>query len=201
MARPLHAAHSRLSEGRVELDVARREIEVLDEPGCLGGSVLTVHATVFPFDRQGALVAGLVESPDDLLKIDAAAARRAEVPAPPWVAEVEVAGEDARPPVQGHDRVLDVHMVDPVGERADELDRAHSLPVEMAGVEVEAELLAAAESPKGPLSGEDVEGDLGGMYLEGEPHAGFREHIEDRMPPLGELGIARLDHRLRNRRE
>ena len=39
MARPLHAAHSRLSEGRVELDVARREIEVLDEPGCLGGPV------------------------------------------------------------------------------------------------------------------------------------------------------------------
>ena len=34
-----------------------------------------------------------------------------------------------------------------------------------------------------------------------EPHADLVEHVEDRVPAVGEVGVARVDHRLRHRRE
>ena len=105
------------------------------------------------------------------------------------------------PAVERDDRVLDVHVVDAVVERADELHGVDALPVEVAGVEVEAELLAAAERVERPLGGDDVEGDLGGMHLQREPHAALGEHVEDRIPALGELREAGVDHRLGHRRE
>src|SRR5690606_18612904 len=108
----------------------------------LAGAMFAVHADVFPFDRERAVVADLVKRADDLLEIDAAATWRAEVPAAARVAEVEVAGQDAGAAVERDDRVLDVDVIDAIRKLADELDRINSLPQQMTGVEVEAELFA-----------------------------------------------------------
>ena len=61
-----------------------------------------------------------------------------------------MAAEDAAAAVERDDRVLDVDVVDAVGEFADELDRVDALPDAVAGVEVEAELLAVAERVERP---------------------------------------------------
>ena len=39
------------------------------------------------------------------------------------------------------------------------------------------------------------------MHFEREPHAALAEHVEDRVPALGELLEAVVDHRLGHRRE
>ena len=163
--------------------------------------MLAIHPDILPFHRQGARVARLVERPDDLLEVDAAPARGAEVPAAARIAEVQVAREDARAAVERDDRILHVHVVDAVGERADELHGAHALPVQMARIEVEAEFLTVVERLEGPLGRDEVEGDLRRMHLQREAHAALGEDVEDRIPPLGELREAGLDHRLGHRRE
>jgi hypothetical protein len=61
----------------------------------LRGAVLAVHAAVFPFDRQRAVVADVVERADDLLEVHAAVAQRAEVPAAVGVPEVQVRAQYA----------------------------------------------------------------------------------------------------------
>jgi hypothetical protein len=48
--------------------------------------VIAVHLPVFPFDRERAGVAQVVERADDLLELDAAAAEAAEIPRAPRVA-------------------------------------------------------------------------------------------------------------------
>ena len=73
---------------------------------------------------------------------------------------------------------------------AQELDGIDALPVQMAGVEGEAEFFAAVEGVEGHLGAVEVEGDLAGMDLEGEPDAALAADVEDRVPLLGELGQA-----------
>ena len=63
--------------------------------------------------------------------------------------------------VEGARGVLDVHVIDAVGEGPDELDRVDELPEQVAGVEVEAELGPVVEGLQGRLGRVDVEGDLG----------------------------------------
>src|SRR5437762_1577115 len=90
-----------LGEGGVEEPTCGLESHLLlDEAGRLGGAVLAVHAAVFPLDREGAVIADLIERPRDLLEVDLASARRAEVPAAAGVAEIEVRGEDPGPAVE-----------------------------------------------------------------------------------------------------
>src|SRR5688572_3791355 len=174
-----------LLEGRVEGPTAGGEILRFHELAGLAGAKFALHAAVFPFDRERSLVVNLVECPDDLLKIDRASPRAAEVPAAARIAEVDVAGQNSRAAVKRDDRVLDVHVVDAVGERPDELDRIDPLPMEVAGVEVEAEFLAMAKRFKGPLRRVDVKRNLGRMDLQGELHAALGKHVEDRVEPVG----------------
>ena len=47
----------------------------------------------------------------------------------------------------------------------------------------------------------DVERDLRRMHFEREPHAAFAEHVENRIPTIGELLVAFVDHRIGHRRE
>ena len=67
--------------------------------------------------------------------------------------------------------VLHVHVVDPVGEIADEQVRLHPLPEQVAGVEVEPERRPVVERAEQALGRVEVEGDLGRVHLEGEPDA------------------------------
>src|SRR5690606_29448234 len=116
---------------------------------------------IFPFDAERALVAHAVQLADDLFEVDGAAAWAAEVPTAAGVAEVDVARQDAAAAVECDDRVFHVHVINAVRERADKLDRVDALPVQMARVEVEAELGPVVESFEGPLGGVDIERDLG----------------------------------------
>ena len=61
--------------------------------------------------------------------LDPAVAGRAIIPAAPVVSGRQVAVEDPPFAVQGQHRVLDVNVIDPLGEAAQELDRIDPLPV------------------------------------------------------------------------
>src|SRR5690606_25251602 len=124
-----------LVEGGVEGDGALGEVDVFAEGARFGGAVLTVHADVLPLDGERAVVADVVESDDDLLEVDVAAADGAEVPVAAGVAEAGVAAEDAdvtvavTPP-----DVLHVDVEDAVAELADELHVVDALIPEVGGV-------------------------------------------------------------------
>ena len=77
--------------------------------------------------------------------------KRAEVPAAARIAEVQVAGQDAAAPVERDDGVLHVDVINPLREGADEFHRIDPLPEQVAGIEVEAELLAAVQRFDRPL--------------------------------------------------
>src|SRR6478736_3459541 len=92
-------------------------------------------------------------------------------------------------------------MVNAVRKFAEELDRVNALPEQMAGVEIEAELFAIVEGLERSPRGHQVERDLRRMHLERIPHAALAEHVEDRIPAIGELPEALDDHRVGHRRE
>jgi hypothetical protein len=117
------------------------------------------------------------------------------------IAEVQVAGQNAALAVQRRDRILDMHVVDPVRERPNEFHRVHELPMQMAGIEIEAELLAVVQRFERLLSRVDVEGDLRGMDLQTELDAAFAENVQNRIETFGQQLEARFDHRRRYRRE
>jgi len=167
---------------------------LLDEGAGFAGAKFAVHAAVFPFDGEGALVADAVQLADDLFEVDAAAAGAAEIPPATIVAEVEVAGENAGAAVERDDGVFDVHVIDAVGEGPQEFDGVDALPVEMAGVEIEAKFGAVVERFERPLSGVDIESNLGGMDFEGEFDAAFGEDVENRIEAIGKEFEAVVDH-------
>ena len=66
--------------------------------------------------------------------------------------------------------------------------------MQVAGIEVEAELLAVVERFERPLGGVDVEGDFGRMDFQRELDAALGEDVEDRVEALGEQLEAVVDH-------
>src|SRR5882724_1682873 len=60
-------------EGRVEGLAWGGEVDGFDEGRGLTGAVDPVHAGVFPFDGEGALVVGAVQGADDGFEVDLAA--------------------------------------------------------------------------------------------------------------------------------
>src|SRR5947209_3595963 len=181
-----------LLERGVEGLLGRREVEALDEGSGLRGAVGAIHAAVLPLDRERPIVADAVQRAHDLLEVHAAAARRAEIPAPSGIAEVEVRAEDAGAAVEIARGVLDVHVIDAVGEALDEEHGIDELVVEMAGVEVDPEGGAVADGLERLLRGDDVVGDLRRMDLQAEAHALLVEHVHDRVTAVGKLAVAGL---------
>ena len=68
------------------------------------------------------------------------------------------------------------------------------LPVQVAGVEVEAEVRMIAKGLECAFGGDDVECDFGGMNFEGKFDVAFFEDVEDWFPCLGEECKTVLDH-------
>src|SRR5262249_8987595 len=89
--------------------------------------------------------------------------------------------------------VLDVNVRNAVGKAAEEFDRIDALPVEVTGIEREAELLTAAQRFQGHLGTEQVERNLARVYLEGELDAAISAHIQDRFPLAGKIVQACFD--------
>src|SRR3954452_11717452 len=100
--------HLRLFKRRIEGPAAGCEILLLHEAAGLAGAELAVHAAVFPFHGEWPLIADAIQLADDLFEVDGAATGAAEIPAAAMVAEVQMAGQDARATVERDDRVLDV---------------------------------------------------------------------------------------------
>ncbi len=157
---------------------------------------LSSHST-----DKGPRVAGVVQGADDLLEIDAAAPHGAKIPAAARIAEVQMAGQDSALAVQPDDCILHVYVEDPLGELADEAGRVHSLPDQMAGIEIEAELRTVIQGLQGPLGRVQVEGDFRRMHLQRELHAALGKDVQDRVEPLGEQFEAFVDHRRRDGRK
>ena len=60
-------AYGSTFESSVESDVAGREVDLADERAGVLRTVFTVHAAVFAFDGERALIADAVQFADDLL--------------------------------------------------------------------------------------------------------------------------------------
>src|SRR5437870_3702650 len=80
---------------RIKRNRAGFEVELLDELAGLGGPVLAVHAAVFPFNAERALVADVVEGDNDFFELDVTVAEGAEIPVAARVGERDVAAKDA----------------------------------------------------------------------------------------------------------
>src|ERR1700733_10811385 len=115
----------------VEGNPCGRERTSPDERQRVASAVLAVHPRILPFDRERARIPDAVERPQELLEIDVPPARRDEVPAPLLLPEPQVGREDRAAPVQTELRVLDVHVVDPIGELKRELGRIQELMSEV----------------------------------------------------------------------
>ena len=141
--------------------------------------------------ESGPCVADPVQRAEELLEVDVAVAGRDEVPAARLVAEVQVRGEDRAAAVEALARVLDVHVVDPVGELERELRGVEELVREVARVEVDPERLAVVDRVERLPRRDEVVRDLGRMHLEPELDALLVEDVQDRAPPLGEVLVRR----------
>src|SRR5690606_34756725 len=97
--------------------------------------------------------------------------------------------------------ILEVHVIDALAERVDELDVVDALVAEVRRVEVEPEAPVATDRFDRALSGRDVEGDLRRMDLEPEVDVHSIERVEDRLETSREVIEASLPILLRRRRK
>src|SRR5262249_15404460 len=110
-------------------------------PGVLLGVV------VFPFNVDGAVVAGTVQLDHDLFQTVSVAGGPSgdEVPAVELVAKGAIAAQEAGAGVLAdHLHALDVGTVNPIAIFADELDHRYALPFHVRAVQVEADLVLVA---------------------------------------------------------
>ena len=184
---------SPLFEDAVEFLPGWREIELTGEFAGVVRAENAIHSAIFPFDGKRSRVTDLIEGADDRFEVDFAVTGTAEVPAAPGIAEVEVRSQDAAFAVERDGGVLDMAMVDAVGESAEEFDGIDALPVEVARVEVETEFLAAADRFEGAFGGVEVKGDLGRMDFEREFDAVLAVGVHDRIELISEKLIASFD--------
>src|SRR5207248_448278 len=102
--------------------------------------------------------------------------------------------KDAAAPVKVADRFFDVHVIDAVAKFVDEGHRVDHLPIQVAGIIVEAEARPVVDSRQGALGGVKIEGDLGGVHFQGELDAFLVEYVYDGVPAVSEVLIAVFDH-------
>jgi hypothetical protein len=156
-------------------------------------AVLAIHPAVFPLHGERSLIADFVQRADDLLEVHRAAPRRAEVPVPTRVAEIQVPAKNARQARRlGPPDILHMHVEDAVAETPNERHIVHTLIAQMAGVVVEAEARMPAHRLNRTLRRDDVVGDFRRMHFQCEVDILLREDIQNRLPARGEVGEALL---------
>ena len=102
--------------------------------------------------------------------------------------------EDRAPSVEAADGVLDVDVVDAVGELQSEGGRVEELVREMGRIEIDPERGTAVDRLERLAGRDEVVSDLGRVHLEPEPHPLLLEDVEDRPPALREVLIPTLNH-------
>lgn len=184
-------------ECRVKERLRRGEVQFSGEIVGVGGTMPLFHSRIFPFHRERSLIIDSIEFADDFLEVDFTVPRRAEVPSAMGGAESNVASQNTIAAVQHHLAVLDVDMEDAVGELADEFGWVHALPLQVAGVEVEAETRMMADGLQGPLGAPEVKGDFRGMDFQGKIDPLSIEFLQNRRPDFGEFSVAVINHLVR----
>ena len=99
--------------------------------------MIALHAGIFPFDGQRAIVMNSVQSANDFLEVDAAAANRAEFPTAARIAEFQMRTENASLAVEVDDSVFDVAVENTIREFTNEFDGVDSLTNQVAWFKVE----------------------------------------------------------------
>src|SRR5262245_9963213 len=94
-----------------------------------------------------------------------------------------------------------MHVIDPIGEAANELDGVDPLPNQVAGIEVEAKLLTMPDRFERSFGTVKVEGNFSRVNFQRETDAALGEDVENRIPTIGELLVTVVNHLLRHRRE
>src|SRR5262249_4908726 len=154
----------------------------------LGRAVFAVHARIFPFDAQRALIADVVEGDDDVFEFDIAVAERAEIPEAARIGKGDVAAEDTDGAVAvAPPDVLHVDVVDALAEGSDEFDVIDALIAKVGWIVVEAEALVSLDGFDRALRGSDVERDLRRMHFQREVHILLLKRIQNRRPAFGEI--------------
>src|SRR5699024_12253804 len=110
-----------------------------------------------------------------------------------WIARGRVGAQAGGATGDADADVLAVDVVDANGEVGDEGERIDLLPHEVGGVPVPPEGGPVVHGLQGAPGGPVVVGDLRGMDLMGETHAALVEHVQDRVPAVGEVLIAVVD--------
>src|SRR5215216_403856 len=153
-----------------------------------------IHPSVFPFDGDRPGVTNVVEHAENVFPTRVAMASRNEVPPASRVRPLQMRSERAVAAVVHPDLgVLAVHVVDHIAEIPQEADIVQALPDHVGGIEVETEAWPMINGLQRGNRGPVVVRDLAGMYLVGEADPYFIENVDDRVPPVGEVGVARLD--------
>ncbi len=188
-------------KGGVKRATTWLEVQLFRELGRFRRAAFPLHPGVFPFDRQRAVVVDFIESSNDRLEIDLTSTGAAEVPTAARIAKVEMTGQNSAAAIERCRGVLNVNVINAIRKLPNELDRIDHLPVQVAGVKVEAELLAIVDRVKGHPSCMDVEGDLGRVHFQGELDSALPVNVENRIPTIGKQLEPIVDHLLRNGRE
>src|ERR1700722_4029034 len=158
-------------KGRVERHSARSKIIGTNIPARLGCPMDTVHSDVFPFDRQRAPVADVIEGDDDLFEADISMSDRTKIPVPPVISKIGVPGKYAdlacamAPP-----DIFHVCMVDTVAEIAQEFDVADSLIAKMRWIVIKTEPAMVFDRFHRTVCRGDVKGNLCRVHFQGEVH-------------------------------
>src|SRR5258708_2085539 len=130
-----------LCELGVEGYCAGFEVCILGERAGLRGAVLAVHAAVFPFDGERALIVDVIERPDDLLEVDGAVPQGSEIPVPFGIAKVGMAPKHPCSLERGGPiDVLHMDVVNAVAKLIDEPNIVYTLVAQVAWIVVEPEL-------------------------------------------------------------
>jgi hypothetical protein len=183
--------NSLLCKRRIKRRLIRREIQFADERAAFRRAVDAVQAAVFPFHRERAAIADVVQRDDDLFKIDIAATERTEIPEAARVREIRVAAEHAdRAVAVTPPDVFHVRVKNAVAEFADEFHIAHALITEVRRIVIETETRMIFDRRQRAFGCGDIERDFRRMYFECEVDVFFFKHIENWQPAFGEIGVA-----------
>src|ERR1700722_2969210 len=87
----------------------RLQVDGLDEPAGIGGSVFALHSRIVPVHCQWSFISYRIERAYDCRPVNPPVARGAELPAGPWIAAGPVAGEYSGPAIECELCILDVY--------------------------------------------------------------------------------------------
>ena len=175
-------------ESRVESYAAWHEVVCFNVRARLGRAMDTIHADVFPLDRERPAIADIVERNDDFLELNVAVSNGAKIPVASMITKIGVTTKDADiavavPPPD----VLHVDMINAVLELAEEFHVIHPLVTEVGRIVIKSEALVMIHRCESAMSRSYVERDFGGMHFQGEIHVQTVKDFQNRQKAAAKI--------------